>query len=118
FFGSSPGSPLLAATALAIAVAALLTQPSCGAARRSEYFQISVLDDATGRGVPMVELAALNAVRYHTDSNGVIAFLEPHLMGEEVYFEVRSHGYQPPKLPDGKTEGVVLIPVRGGRAAI
>lgn len=116
--GASLGTPLLVASAMAIAMAALLTLASCGAARQKDYFQISVVDDSTGRGVPLVELAALNAVRYYTDSNGVIAFQEPHLMGREVYFEVRSHGYQSPKLPDGKTDGVLLNVERGGKAVV
>ena len=64
-----------------------------------------------------MELTLLNSVRYYTDSNGVIAFLEPHLMGREVFFEVHSHGYQLPKLLDGE-EGVRLNVRRGGKAVI
>jgi hypothetical protein len=55
-------------------------------------------DEDSGRGVPLVQLTALNAVRYYTDSNGLIAFYEPHLMDRNVFFEVRSHGYVPPRL--------------------
>jgi hypothetical protein len=105
-------------SAIAIALAALLTLTSCSAATRKDYFQISVVDDSTGRGVPLVELTLLNAVRYYTDSNGIIAFLEPHLMDRELFFEVRSHGYQSPKLPDGETDGVLLKVRRGGKAVI
>lgn len=47
---------LLAAPAMAIGIAALLTLTSCGAATQKEYFQISVVDDSTGRGVPLVEV--------------------------------------------------------------
>ena len=60
----------------------------------------------------------MNSVRYYTDSNGVIAFLESDLMGREVLFEVHSHGYQFPKLPDGETEGVILKVERGSKAVI
>jgi len=64
-----------------------------------------------------VELTLPNSVRYYTDSNAVIAFLEPHLMGREVFFEIHSHGYQLPKLLDGE-EGVRLNVQRGGKAVI
>lgn len=103
---------------MALVLTSLFTLTSCGIVRRTDYFQISMVDASTGRGVPLVELAALNAVRYYTDSNGVIAFWEPDLMGREVYFEVHSHGYQSPKLSDGKTDGVLLNVQRGGKAVI
>src|SRR5260221_379508 len=32
-------------------------------------FAITVVDDQTGRGVPLVELQTINNVRYYTDSN-------------------------------------------------
>jgi hypothetical protein len=59
----------------------------------SKYFAIEVVDDATGRGVPLVELETVNNIRYHTDSAGVVAFYEPGLMNQTVFFTVRSHGY-------------------------
>jgi hypothetical protein len=103
---------------VAIAFAALLILTSCSARSQKDYFEILVVDDSTGRGVPLVELTPMNSVRYYTDSNGVIAFLEPALMAREVLFEVHSHGYQFPKLPDGETEGVILKVERGGKAVI
>jgi hypothetical protein len=63
----------------------------------SSYFTITVLDADTGRGVPLVELRTVNNIRYYTDSNGVIAFREPGLMGHTVFFYVKSHGYEFPK---------------------
>ena len=36
-------------------------------------------------------------MRYVTDSNGIIAFDEPGMMGQEVFFHVASHGYEYPK---------------------
>ncbi len=60
------------------------------------YFTIRVVDDATGRGVPLVELRTVNGLRYYTDSNGVVAFREPGLMGTDVFFSVASHGYEYP----------------------
>ncbi|QDV37766.1 hypothetical protein [Tautonia plasticadhaerens] len=61
-----------------------------------EPFAIEVVDAETGRGVPLVELETVNNQRFVTDSNGLVAFLEPGLMGQSVYFHVRSHGYEFP----------------------
>ncbi len=61
-----------------------------------DYFKIRVVDDKTGRGVPMVELKTTNHLSYYTDNNGIIAFLEPGLMNQEVYFHIKSHGYEYP----------------------
>jgi len=60
----------------------------------SDYFKITVVDDQTGRGVPLVELRTVNNIRYYTDSAGVVAFHEPGLMGSRMYFGVSSHGYE------------------------
>jgi hypothetical protein len=86
-------------------------------AKEGEYFAITVLDEQTGRGVPLVELEAVNRARWWTDSNGAIAFDEPGLMDQEVYFHVRSHGYEYPKDMFGN-RGVKLKPARGGSATI
>lgn len=63
----------------------------------SKYFRIDVVDAETGRGVPLVELATVNAIRLYTDSNGIVAFHEPGLMNTSVFFHVKSHGYEFPK---------------------
>jgi len=60
----------------------------------TEYFVIKVIDDQTGRGVPLVELKTVNNIQYYTDSNGIIAFYEPGLMNRKVFFHIQSHGYQ------------------------
>src|SRR5690348_4605953 len=39
----------------------------------SHYFAIQVVDDQTGRGVPLVDLQTTSDVSYYTDSNGLIA---------------------------------------------
>jgi hypothetical protein len=62
----------------------------------SGYFKIRVVDEQTGRGVPLVELKTTNNIRYYTDNNGIIAFHEPGLMDQEVYFHIQSHGYRFP----------------------
>ncbi len=46
---------------------------------RPRVFRIQVVDEETGRGVPLVELRTVNQIRYVTDSNGVVAFDEPGL---------------------------------------
>jgi hypothetical protein len=65
-------------------------------ANPADTFRIDVLDADTGRGVPMAELRTTNSVRYYTDSNGIVAIDDPALMGQTVYFHVKSHGYEYP----------------------
>ncbi|MBS0262841.1 MAG: hypothetical protein JSS02_12885 [Planctomycetes bacterium] len=62
-----------------------------------QSFRIQVVDEATGRGVPLVELRTVHDIRYVTDSHGVVAFDEPGLMNRSVFFFVQSHGYEFPK---------------------
>jgi hypothetical protein len=83
----------------------------------SPYFKIRVVDEATGRGVPLVELRTVNGLRYYTDSNGLVAFHEPGLMGKEVYFHVRSHGYEV-KADGFGYRGVALTPKPDGTATV
>lgn len=82
-----------------------------------QAFAIEVVDEQTGRGVPMVELQTTNSVRYYTDSGGLVAFDEPGLMGRKVFFGVSAHGYEFP--PDGfGIRGVVLETKPGGSARL
>ena len=62
----------------------------------ARVFKIKVVDDRTHRGVPLVELKTNHEVCYHTDNNGIVAFYEPGLMNQDVYFHIRSHGYEFP----------------------
>ncbi len=62
-------------------------------ARRAP-FKIEVVDQETGRGIPLVELRTVNQIRYITDSAGIAAFDEPGLLGKKVYFSITSHGYE------------------------
>ncbi len=83
----------------------------------SDYFAIEVVDEQTGRGVPMVELQTTSSVRYYTDSNGLIAFDEPGLMDKKVWFGVSAHGYEFP--PDGfGIRGVSLQTTPGAGAKL
>lgn len=82
-----------------------------------KYFMIRVVDEQTGRGVPLVELKTTHNVRYHTDSAGLVAFYEPGLMNTEVYFHIKSHGYEYPKDGFGYA-GKALRLTAGGSAEI
>ncbi|MFO0904576.1 MAG: hypothetical protein U0939_16345 [Pirellulales bacterium] len=62
-----------------------------------DYFAIRVVDESTGRGVPLVELRTTNELRFVTDSAGYVAFRELGLMDREVYFHLHSHGYETPQ---------------------
>ena len=80
-------------------------------------FAIEVQDDQTGRGVPLVELTTTSGITYVTDSAGLVAFDEPGLLGQRVYFEVKSHGYEARKDGFGFS-GVALETKPGGAATI
>jgi hypothetical protein len=78
----------------------------------SDYFAIEVVDEQTGRGVPLVELKTVNNIRYYTDSNGLVAFDEQGLMGHKVFFTITSHGYEFAK--DGFGYPGVALDVKAG----
>jgi hypothetical protein len=76
------------------------------------YFGIRVVDEQTGRGVPLITLSTTNHLSYTTDSAGWIALDEPGLMGSRVFFHVSGPGYTLPKDGFGFS-GVKLTP-KGG----
>ncbi len=82
-----------------------------------DYFVITVTDADTGRGVPLVELKTTNEQKFYTDSNGVVAINEPDLMGQNVYFLVKSHGYDFPADGFGN-RGVAFQVTPGGKAQV
>jgi hypothetical protein len=95
-------------------VAAILLLAADTAARP---FAIEVVDDQTGRGVPLVELATTSGLTYFTDSAGLVAFDEPGLMNRRVFFHVKSHGYE--FLADGfGMRGVALDVTPAGSARL
>ena len=71
----------------------------------------------TDRGVPLVELKTVNNIRYYTDSAGIVAFNEPGLMNQTVFFHVKSHGYEYPKDGFGY-RGARLNITPGGEATL
>jgi len=77
--------------AILAAVIALAADPA------TRPFAIEVVDDVTGRGVPLVELTTTSGVTYVTDSAGLVAFDEPALMNQRLFFHVKSHGCEFPK---------------------
>src|SRR5215471_17312629 len=96
-------SPLL--LAIAITAATTLAAPA-------DYFVIHVTDEATGRGVPLIELKLPNEVKYFTDSAGIAALHEPSFATREVFVHISGHGYQFAK------DGIALTLKPGGRAEI
>lgn len=97
----------------------LLATISAGAADPAPRrpFAIRVVDAATGRGVPLIELRTTDAARFVTDNAGLVAFDEPGLMGTEVYFHVKGHGYEYPADGFG-FRGVRLRPRPGEEATV
>src|SRR5436305_5896317 len=80
-------------------------------------FAIEVVDDQTGRGVPLVELTTTSGVTYVTDSAGLVAFDDPALMDQRVFFHLKSHGYEFPKDGFG-IHGVAVDVTPGGSAQL
>ena len=83
----------------------------------AEPFSILVVDEESGRGVPLVVLETTHHVRLVTDSAGLAAFREPSLMDQRVFFTVESHGYEFPKDNFGY-HGKALEVVAGGHATL
>jgi hypothetical protein len=59
-------------------------------------FALRVVDAATGRGVPLVELKGVSGQIHLTDSHGYVAIDDPTLLRQRVFFHLRSHGYEYP----------------------
>jgi hypothetical protein len=102
------------ACCLAASIAPLLAVSAAGA-DTGDYFGIRVIDDQTGRGVSLVELETVNQLRWVTDSGGWVAIHEPGLMGQRVFFTVRSHGYEYPR--DGFGFAGVRLDLTAGQKA-
>lgn len=84
---------------------------------QDRYFAVQVVDEETGRGVPLVELRTTNGIRYYTDSAGRVAIDEPGLVGRRVFFHVESHGYEFPEDGFG-SRGKALKVERGASATL
>lgn len=88
--------------------------PALGA---TEWAEIRVVDQETGRGVPLVEMETVNNLVFVTDNAGRIALREPGLMGRPIFFTVKSHGYEFPKDGFG-FHGTRVIPKPGEPAIL
>ncbi|MBI9018251.1 MAG: hypothetical protein JEZ07_13425 [Phycisphaerae bacterium] len=86
-------------------------------ASADDYFKIQILDQATGRGVPLIELRTVNKICFWTDSQGIVAFNEPGLMGQDVFFHISGDGYEYPKDGFGY-RGLKLRPLAGKNAVV
>eukprot|EP00659_Diplonema_papillatum_P005624 gene5624-8576_t len=64
------------------------------------YFRIKCVDSETRAGVPLVLLRTANYIDLYSDSAGNIAFYEPGLMGQVVWFAVMADGYNVSNAPD------------------
>ena len=109
-------------TRLSILSALLLGLQLCALGQTTQssssgWFAIRVVDAETGRGVPLVELETVNHLRFYTDSNGTVAFREPGLMDRQIFFHLRSHGYEYPK-DDFGYRGVRLKTTPGTEAVL
>lgn len=80
----------------------------------AEPFVVEVVDAATGRGVPLVELRTTSSVCFYTDSAGLVAIDDPALLGRKIWFGVRSFGYEFPA--DGFGSRGRALEVRSGES--
>ena len=108
----------LAAVIMALTGVAVAILPGCQKQQQTpEYFMIKAVDANTGRGVPLVEFRTSSKLRFYTDSYGVIAFDDPTLMNQQVYFQVTSDGYECEKSDVG-SQGVMLQTTPGDSTTI
>src|SRR5262249_50783715 len=99
------------------ALAILLASTLACAAEPPRPFAMTVVDEQTGRGVPLVQLRTVSSIKLYTDSAGVAVFDEPGLMGQSVFFHVESPGYE--YAADGfGFRGKALRVERGGSAKL
>ncbi len=77
--------------------------------KAAEVAGIRIVDEATGRGVPLVELETTHGIRYVTDNAGLIAIIDPDVIGEETFFSVIGHGYEFPKDPFGFSGKAITV---------
>lgn len=95
----------------------LVLLPAFTPAAEQQPFRIEIVDQTTGRGVPLVELRTVNEVLFVSDSAGRVAITDPDLLGHDVFFHVFSHGYQFPADGFGY-RGRRLTCVPGGSARL
>jgi hypothetical protein len=79
-----------------IAIGLCCLQFSCFliGAEKPNAFVIRVIDAETLRPVPLVQISTVHQLVRYTDNAGVTAWDEPELRGEDVFFQLKSHGYE------------------------
>ncbi len=82
---------------------------SFGADRNPTAFVLKFIDEETGQPVPLVEARTVHGVTHVSDNDGVTAWTEPDLTGQEVHFLVKSHGYEMKADGFGYRGGRVLV---------
>jgi hypothetical protein len=103
--------------ALGLVALPLLQSGAPASSHARELFTIEIVDAASGRGVPLVELRAVDGSSWWSDSQGIVALDEPGLLDVDCFFHVQSPGYELPADGFGN-RGVKLRPSRGGSATI
>jgi len=95
-FGKSifrnPNRPLSAFLSSILIFAAISS--SFGADRNPAAFVLKFIDEETGQPVPLVEARTVHGMVHVSDNDGVTAWTEPDLTGQEVHLLVKSHGYE------------------------
>ncbi len=71
-----------------------MPQDSSLAQEKNQPFKVTVIDSQNGWPVPLVELRTTHHLRWVTDNAGVIAIDESDVLDQDVWFEVRGHGYE------------------------
>ncbi|MDB5328585.1 MAG: signal peptide protein [Phycisphaerales bacterium] len=103
----------------AAAFALVMACAAVGHAAPKDYFGIHLVDEDTGRGVPLTYMRSVYKQMYISDSAGYVAFNEPGLMDgkTDVWFDVKSYGYE--ELPGAfGVHGIGLKPTAGGSVTI
>jgi hypothetical protein len=59
--------------------------------------RVEIVDKENGWPVPLVELRSTHETLHVSDNLGLIAIDDPELLGREVWFHVKGHGYGVPK---------------------
>lgn len=114
--GLDPGKLSLQAVKV-VSVVILLIIGTAVHVAADQPFAIQVVDEQSGRGVPLVELRTTPDQTYITDSNGYVAIDDPVLLNRKVFFHVKSHGYEHDKDAFGY-RGQALQVEPGGEATI
>ncbi len=76
------------------------------------FCEIRIVDDETGRGVPLAALTTVNDVTFVTDNAGRIALPLADYDGRRVFFQIQAQGYDVPK--DGFGIAGVRLQIESG----